>query len=80
VVPALTPEQQALCAVLIDARNQAKMTQRQLASRLNKIQSFVGKIELGDRQVTVVEFIEIAQALGADPVKLLAKVVRASNA
>jgi hypothetical protein len=42
------------------------------AVRLKKPQSFVAKYEGGERRIDVVEFIAIARALGADPLKLIA--------
>jgi transcriptional regulator with XRE-family HTH domain len=48
------------------------MTQQALARRLKKPQSFVAKYEGGERRLDVVEFIRIARALDADPLKLLA--------
>jgi transcriptional regulator with XRE-family HTH domain len=50
----------------------AGLTQRTLAARLKKPQSFVAKYEGGERRLDVVEFIRIARALDADPLKLLA--------
>ena len=38
-------------------------------------QSFVAKYEGGERRLDVIEFIAIAQALGADPFKLLRELV-----
>ncbi|HEY6642869.1 helix-turn-helix transcriptional regulator [Povalibacter sp.] len=78
-MPKLSDEQQALSEVLKDARAQAKLTQRELASRLERGQSIVGLIELGERQVSVLEFIQIARALKIEPTKLLAKVVQATG-
>lgn len=53
------------------ARKAAGMTQRQLADRLQRDQSWISLIEGSQRRVDVVEFIEIARALGADPAVLL---------
>jgi hypothetical protein len=39
--------------------------------RRNRPHSFVGRIEAGERRVDVIEFIEIARILGADPKRLL---------
>ncbi len=60
----------ALISILVAARQQAGLTQRDLASRLKRPHSFVGRVEAGDRRVDVIEFIEIARVLDADP-KLL---------
>ncbi len=66
----------ALIAAIVAARNAAGLTQRQLATRLGRSDSFVWKIEAGERRVDVLEFLEIARALRVDPLKLLAEVVR----
>lgn len=47
------------------------MTQAELAARLGKPQSFVSKIERGERRLDVIEFCQVAEALGRDPAKLL---------
>jgi transcriptional regulator with XRE-family HTH domain len=52
---------------LISARKSAKITQRELATRLGKIQSFVSKYERRERRLDVVEFVAIARAVGIDP-------------
>ena len=66
-----SPEQQLLGELLIAARHKAGLTQQKLAKRLGKHQSFIAKYEGGERRVDVVEFIAIARALGADPLKLM---------
>ena len=66
-----SPEQLAFCELMIKARKAARLTQHQLAKRLKKPQSFVAKYEGGERRIDVVEFLWIAAAIGADPVKIL---------
>jgi transcriptional regulator with XRE-family HTH domain len=66
----------ALMAALKAARKTVGMTQRELARRLGRSHSFVGKIESGERQLNVLEFCELADALGVDPKTLFAKIVR----
>jgi transcriptional regulator with XRE-family HTH domain len=51
---------------LIAARHAAGMSQAELAKRLGKPPSYVAKIELKERRVDVVEFIEFLRAAGAD--------------
>jgi transcriptional regulator with XRE-family HTH domain len=68
-------QHRALCAALIEARMNAELTQRDLAARLKRAHSYVAKIENGERRLDVIEFIEIARALGMDPNKLFAKVL-----
>ena len=61
---------------LIEARKNAKLTQMELSSRLNRPQSFVSKYERGERRLDVIEFGEVARALGVNPVQLLGKLFR----
>ena len=68
--------QKAFCALIVGARNDAGLTQKEVAKRLRTTQSFVAKYEGGERRVDVVEFITIAQAIGADPVRLLGALLR----
>ena len=63
-------DQAAFCELMVGARKAAGLTQQALARRLKKPQSFVAKYEGGERRVDVVEFVTIARALGADPLKL----------
>ena len=64
-----------LIGVLVAAREKAGMTQRELAARLRRPHSFVGRMEAGERRVDVVEFIEIARVLGADPKEMFDRLV-----
>src|SRR3954452_8415860 len=64
----------ALIALLIERREALGMTQTQLADRLGEYQSFVARLESGQRRVDVVEFLELAEALGLDAGKALAAV------
>jgi len=52
----------------------AGFTQRQLAAQLKRSNSFVWKIEAGERQVNVLEFMEIARILGLRPSALMKEV------
>jgi len=66
-----TPDQAAFCRLMAGARRAAGLTQQQLADRLRKPQSFVAKYEGGERRLDVVEFVAVAQAIGADPLRIL---------
>lgn len=65
-----------LIGLLVATRHKAGIRQHALAKKLRKPQSFVAKYEGGERRLDVVEFIVIAEALGADPLKLLRRFVR----
>ena len=69
-----TERQKRLVALLKAAREKAGLTQIQLAHRLGKYRTYVSKYETGERQLDVVEFLAVAEALGLEPGKALAKV------
>ncbi len=45
------------------------MTQRDLATALGREHGMVGRIELGERRVDIIEAFDLFEALGADPVE-----------
>ena len=53
------------------ARKEAGITQRELAKRLRRPQSFVSKYENAERRLDVVEFLQVTQALGVNACDLL---------
>jgi transcriptional regulator with XRE-family HTH domain len=63
-------------ALLKAARKDAGIVQQELADKLGKPQSFVAKVEGGERRIDVIEFIAIAKAIGEDPAKLLKQYLR----
>jgi transcriptional regulator with XRE-family HTH domain len=65
--------QRALIDFLVKRRNELGLTQAQVATRLGEYQSFVARLESGQRRVDVVEFLELAKILKFDPVQLIAK-------
>lgn len=69
-------EHRHLVDVLVEARHRSGLTQTALAAKLGKDQTFVSIVERSQRRVDVIEFAAIARALGADPVKLFAEVVK----
>lgn len=54
---------EALRRALIEARKAAGLTQAELAQRLHCHQSFVARIESGERRVDVVELIVLSRAI-----------------
>jgi transcriptional regulator with XRE-family HTH domain len=51
----------------VEARVAAGVTQIELAERLGRPQSFVSKVEGGDRRLDVIEFLQITKALNVEP-------------
>ena len=60
----------------VDARQAAGLTQVELARKLGRPQSFISKVEQGERRLDVIEFLEVARALETDPKRLLAEIDR----
>lgn len=65
----------AFLAVLVDARRSAALTQVELAVRLGKPQSFVSKVETGERRLDFVEFVDWARAVGMNELDLAALIL-----
>jgi transcriptional regulator with XRE-family HTH domain len=57
--------------LLVNARKESGLTQADIAARLKRPQSFISKYERGERRLDLVEFREVAQALGIDPIRFL---------
>lgn len=57
--------------MLADLRNQSGLSQAALAERLGVNQTYVSKYELGERRLDIVEFFEIAEAIGFDALEFL---------
>ena len=62
--------------MLVALRNQAGLTQRQLAAKLGRERSLVGRLELGERRLDMVEFFWLCKACGADATKQASQLMR----
>jgi transcriptional regulator with XRE-family HTH domain len=51
------------------------LTMRRLADRLEVHHSWIGRVELGERRLDVMEFVRYCQALEADPVEGLGQMI-----
>lgn len=60
-------EYRRLCGVLHQLRDEAGLTQIEVAKRLRVPQSFVSKYEAGDRRLDVIELRHVLDALGVRP-------------
>lgn len=56
--------QKVFCEMLRGERKRAKLTQTALSERLKRPQSFVAKVERGERRLDVIEFVRYSLALG----------------
>jgi transcriptional regulator with XRE-family HTH domain len=67
---------EALRALLVEERKAAGLTQAAIAKKLNRYQSFVATVESGQRRIDVVEFLDLARAIGFSPVEAIRKLAR----
>lgn len=63
----------ALIKMLVEARERAGITQTEYAKQLGEYQSYVARLESGQRRIDVVEFLEFAHILQFDPVAEIRK-------
>lgn len=66
-----SPRQRQFLALLVQARQERGLTQAQVAAKLRKPQSFIAKVEGGERRLDVIEFIDLASALRVRPAELI---------
>lgn len=61
--------------MLREKREAAGLTQADLATALGEHQSFVARIESGQRRVDVIEYLTLAEAIGFDAANELRKLM-----
>ena len=69
----------ALRDLLTKQRYKLKLTQRELAEKLNVSHSLIGKIETGDRRLDIVELLEYAHALEIDTMDIINIIQKTQN-
>ena len=69
-----TTAYQRLTELLLQARQKAGLTQQEVADRLNTHQSYIAKVEKGERRIDVVEFIQLVRVIGASSPALIKKI------
>lgn len=69
------PRYQAVIARLIALRKEAGINQRDLAAKMGQLHSFVGKVELCERRLDIVQLIDWLRALDVDEEEFYAKVL-----
>jgi len=67
------PRYEAIRQVLRETRQQAGLTQMDLASKLAKGQSYVSKVERGEQYIDLVEFLDWCEACKAAPADVIKK-------
>lgn len=61
-----SPEYKTIILRLIEARREADLSQKEVAEKLNKTQSFVSKIEARNSYLDVITFYEMAKIYKKD--------------
>ncbi|MBL8510526.1 MAG: helix-turn-helix transcriptional regulator [Betaproteobacteria bacterium] len=61
--------------MLADARLNLGITQSELAKRLGRPQSFVSKYENGERDISLIDYLDICNALGIDATIIINKLL-----
>lgn len=69
-----TPRYKYMRELLREARENAGEKQKKLSEKLGMPTSYIGKCELGERRIDVIEFIEIVKILKLDPVEIFKKI------
>ncbi len=64
-------QHKALIEFLIKQREEVGMTQAELADAIGEYQSFVARVESGQRRIDVVEFIHLAEVLDFNAQEIL---------
>jgi transcriptional regulator with XRE-family HTH domain len=71
-----TERHRKLRELLVARRKAAGLTQTVVAERLGKPPSYVAKYEGGDRRLDVLEFLDVAAAIGFEPCALIRSLLR----
>jgi transcriptional regulator with XRE-family HTH domain len=71
-----TKRHTALVAFLKKKRKDADLTQMQVAKRIGRYQSFITDYERGQKRIDAVELVQIAEAIGFDPIDAIRLIKR----
>ena len=72
-----SPRHETLRRLLKERRQRAELSQQEVADRLRRGQTFVSAVERGQHRVSVLEFLEFAEAIGFDAAAALRRVAKA---
>jgi len=71
-----SPRYEALTKALTAARREAGLTQAEAGEALGRPQSYISKVEAGERRLDVVELLDLLEVLGTDPAVVIEQVQR----
>ena len=72
-------EHRALIDFLVQQRERLGMTQSELADAIGEYQSFVARLESGQRRLDVIEFLRLAEVLQFDAKAVLGDLQKLGN-
>ncbi len=72
------PKLVALRSLLTKIRKEKSILQKDLATALDRQQSYVSKYENGERSIDLVEFIEICNAMNYEPEEIFKQYLQAA--
>jgi transcriptional regulator with XRE-family HTH domain len=75
-----SPRHEVLRRFLKTQRQQAELTQAQLAERLGWLQKTISDIEIGTKRVSALELIALGEALGFDPAAAIRRIAKVPEA
>jgi len=73
------PSSRDVPGLLRKIREEAKLTQRDLAGRMNRAQPWIHKSEIGERRVDVSEFLDWCAACRSDAQEALRQLIKQSK-
>lgn len=62
--------------LLVEYRTRSGVTQAELAARIGRAQTFVSKVELGERRIDIIELVQMLTVMRADPVEFLERLLK----
>ena len=66
-----SPDYERIVALLREVRERAGLSQAELAARLQRPRTFVTKIELGERRIDLLEWLDFCRACDTTPAEFL---------
>jgi transcriptional regulator with XRE-family HTH domain len=69
------PRYEKLQLLLRDLRKKQGVRQQELAERLGRPQSYVSKYEGGERNIDLIELIDVAKSIDLDPAVVISELV-----
>jgi transcriptional regulator with XRE-family HTH domain len=71
-----TKAHRRLVALLTEARRRSGMRQVEVAKKLGHSQTWIARVESGERRIDVVEFYRMARLYDLDPHRLISRIWR----